>query len=143
MGCHSLHLKPQPNKDKSRFSKRSYNFDIFKVDQIFDIVLKYQQTVLSEGHKIPSLEQIKGRKYCKFHGDCGHSTNNCVRFMDVIRKGVEEGRLVFNGKEKGLMKIETDPFPPTVSTNYVEPICINMVEATMIDVYDPTNVAFE
>lgn len=58
--------------------KRSYNLDIFKVDQILDILLKGQQLVLSEGHKIPSLEQIKGRKYCKFHGDFDHSTNNCV-----------------------------------------------------------------
>ena len=45
--------------------KAEYDFDIFKANQIFDHLMKYQQIRLKDEHKIPSLDEIKGKKYCK------------------------------------------------------------------------------
>ena len=39
----------------------------------------------------------------------GHTTNNCVRFKDLIQKAIKEGRLKFEEKE-ATMKVDTNPF---------------------------------
>ena len=44
-----------------------YDFDITKTEQIFDLLLKEKQFELTAGHQIPSADQLKGRKYCKWH----------------------------------------------------------------------------
>ncbi|XP_027368230.1 uncharacterized protein LOC113874205 [Abrus precatorius] len=86
--CQSL--KPLRMKDKTRPNK-SYAFDVSKADHIFDILLKDGQIVLCDDHKIPTLEQRKGKKYCKFHHVYGHWTNNCVRFRDLIQDVIKQG----------------------------------------------------
>ncbi|MCI17166.1 hypothetical protein A2U01_0038313, partial [Trifolium medium] len=67
-----------------------------------------KQILLSEGHRIPPTDQIKGKKYCKMHNTFGHHTNTCVHFMDTIQKAIEEGRLIFEEKPK--MKVDENPF---------------------------------
>ena len=103
--------------------------------------------VLSEGHKFPNTEQVRGRKYCKFHNVYGHTTNTCVRFRDTVQKAIEEGRLIFEEKKKASpMKVDTDPFQNT--TNYVEPtdlgICmVGIEEVDDKDVVDEVIEHFE
>ena len=46
-------------------------------DKIFDVLLKDKQIVLSDDHKMPSFEQRKGKRYCKFHNIFIHWTNSC------------------------------------------------------------------
>ena len=46
-------------------TKKSYSFDINKINQIFDVLLKDKQIKLSDGHRILSKEEIKEKKYCK------------------------------------------------------------------------------
>ncbi|XP_027337413.1 uncharacterized protein LOC113851132 [Abrus precatorius] len=84
--CQSL--KPLKIKDKTRPNK-SYAFDVSKADHIFDILLKDGQIILSDDHKIPTLEQRKGQKYCKFRHVYGHWTNNCVCFKDLIQDAIK------------------------------------------------------
>ncbi|KAL2343967.1 hypothetical protein Fmac_005252 [Flemingia macrophylla] len=54
-----------------------------------------------------------------------HWTNNCVRFRDMIKKTIQEGRLTFEEEVK--MKVDTDPFNAEV--RYLEPTMILMVKA--------------
>lgn len=72
-GINLVELKPGPSyvlselklllvKESSKFVKKVYDFDINKADQIYDILLKDKQLILSDDHKVPSLEQMRGKK---------------------------------------------------------------------------------
>jgi len=50
-----------------KMAKKIYSFGVSKVEQIFDVLLKDKQIKLSDDHKLPSMEQRKRKKYCKFH----------------------------------------------------------------------------
>ena len=137
-------LQPRETEENVRNSKKSYSFDVNKADQIFDILLKDKQLVLSEGHKFPNAEQVRGRKYCKFHNVYGHTTNTCVRFRDTVQKAIEEGRLTFEEKKKASpMKVDTDPFQNTA--NYAEPadLGICMVGIEEVDDKDAVDEVIE
>ncbi|RYR08349.1 hypothetical protein Ahy_B05g075997 [Arachis hypogaea] len=60
-----------------------YSFDILKSDQIFDVL--FRNIVLSEGKILLSIKDLKEKSYCKFHQTISRSTNNCVRFRDLIQ----------------------------------------------------------
>lgn len=51
-------------KDTSKEEK--YDFDINKADKIFDLLLQEKQIQLPVGHILPSAEELKKRKYCKW-----------------------------------------------------------------------------
>ena len=129
--CRSLY----PNFSKENtikndtWGQRTYGFDISKADLIFDILVKDKQISLSEDHQLMTLDQLKGRKYCKFHNKIGHTTNSCIRFRDVIQQAIKDGRLKFESP-KAPMKVDADPL--SVEANLVEPVAfeINMVQAT-------------
>ena len=57
-------LTPSKGKEVAKQEKEVYLFDIVKVHRIFDCLVKDKHIKFSEGHKIPSTEEIKGRKYC-------------------------------------------------------------------------------
>lgn len=67
---------PKGKEVQTSKNKVEYAFDISKVDQIFDHLLKDQQIRLMEGHKIPSAEELKNKKYCKWHNSYTYSTTN-------------------------------------------------------------------
>ena len=60
-----LTLTPSKGKEVAKPEKEIYLFDISKVDQIFDYLVKDKQINFLDSHKVPSVEDIKGRKYCK------------------------------------------------------------------------------
>ena len=70
---------------------------------------------------MPSIDEIKNRKFCKFHQIVGHSTNNYVRFRDLIHKAIKDRRLKFEEKSN-LIKVDTKPFD--IDSNYVEPVTL-------------------
>ncbi|RYR75322.1 hypothetical protein Ahy_A02g009976 [Arachis hypogaea] len=74
-------------------SGRKYNFDISKSEQIFDVLFKDKQLILLEDKILLSIKDLKERPYFKFHQATSHSTNNCVRFIDLIQEAIMEGRL--------------------------------------------------
>ena len=84
-------LKPVKGKEKGNSSNKSNSFGITKADQILDVLLKDKQIILPEGKKMPLVEEIKNQKFCKYHQIIGHSTNNCIRFKDLIQKAIKEG----------------------------------------------------
>jgi len=44
-----------------------YGFDITKADKIFDLLLSEGQIKLKPYHKIPTDQELKNIKYCKWH----------------------------------------------------------------------------
>jgi hypothetical protein len=95
-----------------------FGFDITKAYKIFDLLLQQGQIKLSQLHTIPSAEQLKRMKYCKWHNATSHDTNDCKIFRQQIQSAIEQGRLKFETPTKAekLMKIDQHPFP----TNMVE-----------------------
>src|SRR5688572_25026788 len=74
--------------------------------------------MLSPYHTIPSPEQLKKMKYCKWHNATSHDTNECKIFYQQIQSAIEQGRLKLEvpTKPAKLMKIDQHPFP----TNMVD-----------------------
>ena len=66
MSCPSGHKEPE-----------KFAFDITKADRIFDFLLQEGQIKLSPNHVIPSAEELKKMKYCKWHNATSHGTNEC------------------------------------------------------------------
>ena len=58
----------------------SFGFDITKADKIFDLLLSEGLIKLKLYHKIPSDEELKNMKYCKWHNATSHDTNECKVF---------------------------------------------------------------
>ena len=58
----------------------SYGFDVTKADKIFDLLLSEELIKLKPYHKIPSENELKNMKYCKWHNVTSHDTNECKVF---------------------------------------------------------------
>ena len=60
-------------------------------------------------HRIPSAEELKKKRYCKYHNSNTHNTNDCKVFRDIIQQAINKGKI---GQEKGKggMGIEGHPF---------------------------------
>ncbi|CAL9018937.1 unnamed protein product, partial [Prunus brigantina] len=99
---------------------KAYTFDLTRAEAIFDLLLSEKKVKLSFGHKIPKPEELKGKKFCKYHSSWSHNTNNCVVLRDVIQKLIDEKKLQF--PEKAAMQVDSKPFPPPI---------INMVNAQL------------
>jgi len=63
---------PFGQKEPEKFA-----FDITKANRIFEFLLQEGQIKLSPNHVIPSVEELKKIKYCKWHNATSHSTNEC------------------------------------------------------------------
>ena len=98
-----------------RFGQREpekFAFDMTKADRIFDLLLQEGQIKLSPNHVIPSAEELKKIKYCKWHNATSHSTNGCKVFRQQLQSAIESGRIKFDGfKTQKPMKIDQHPFP--------------------------------
>ena len=94
---------------------KSYGFDITKADTIFDLLLSKGLIKLKPYHKIPSEDELKNMKYCKWHNVTSHDTNECKVFRQQIQMAFEQGKLKFETPKK-TMKIDQHPF----ATNMVD-----------------------
>jgi len=73
MSCPFCHNEPE-----------KFAFDITKADRIFDFLLQEGHIKLSPNHVIPSVEELKKIKYCKWHNATSHSTNECKVFRQQL-----------------------------------------------------------
>ena len=55
--------------------EESYDFDVTKLDKLFNFFLKKGQIKLLDNHVIWPPDQLKNKKFCKFHNATSHSTN--------------------------------------------------------------------
>ncbi|KAK1686451.1 hypothetical protein QYE76_047299 [Lolium multiflorum] len=88
---------------------KGFDFDVTKAEQIFDLLLKEKQLKVPEGHKIPTVQELNGKPYRKWHNTFSHATNDCRVWRQQIQMAIEQGRLIFN---QHAMKVDTHPFPP-------------------------------
>jgi hypothetical protein len=97
-------------KASEKIINNKYTFDITKADKIFDLLLEKVHIKLTAGHKIPSAEELKRRRYCKYHDTSTHHTNECKVFQDCIQRAIDQGKIGLD-KNKKTMDIEDHPFP--------------------------------
>ena len=81
-----------------------------KANKIFDLLLLEGQIKLKPYHKIPTDQELKNIKYCKWHNATSHDTNECKVFRQQIQSAIGQGRLKFETPKKP-MKIDGHPFP--------------------------------
>nr|CAD1820391.1 unnamed protein product [Ananas comosus var. bracteatus] len=109
-------LKPAKSREaKAQISAFSYSFDIAKTDLIFDRLLKDGRIKLQEGQTIPPVEELKRRRYCKWHHSWSHKTSECTAFKRQIQKEINEGRLIFADQENKDMEFDKNPFPSQIN----------------------------
>ena len=75
----------------------SYDFDVTKSDQ-----------VARWSCQLPP-DQLKNKKFCKFHNATSHSTNEGRIFRQHIQRAIQHGRHKFDTPRK--MKVDDNPFP--------------------------------
>jgi hypothetical protein len=61
---------------KQQGPAKGFDFDVSKVEQIFDLLLKEKQLKLPEGWKLPTAQELQGRSYCKWHNSFTHNTSD-------------------------------------------------------------------
>ena len=101
---------PWAKNKSTEEEKKKFNFDITKADKIFDYLLEKGQIKLTGNHRIPSVEELKNKRYCKYHNSNTHSTNDCKVFRDIIQQAINKGKIGLENV-KGGMGIEGHPFP--------------------------------
>ena len=89
--------------------KESYDFDVIKSDRLFDFLLEKGQIKLPDNDVILPPNQLKNKKFYKFHNATSHSTNECRVFRQHIQRAIQQGRLKFDTPQK--MKVDHNPFP--------------------------------
>ena len=92
-----------------RVIEESYDFDITKSDKLFDFLLEKGQIKLLDNHVMLPPDQLKNKKFCKFHNATSHSTNECRVFWQHIQMAIQQGRLKFDMPRK--MEVDDNPFP--------------------------------
>ena len=102
----------------NNFRDKKYNFDLSKIEQIFDLLLKDGQIKLPDGHKIPSAEEMKDKKYCKWHDCWTHPTNSCIVLRDAIQRSINSEKLKFP-EEKTVHQVNENHFPFEFPINMV------------------------
>jgi hypothetical protein len=78
---------------KQQGPAKGFDFDISKVELIFDLLLKEKKLKLPEGCKFPIAQEWQGRSYCKRH----HSFTTpatAKNSVDRSNRAIEQGRLI-------------------------------------------------
>jgi hypothetical protein len=99
---------------KQQGPAKGFDFDVSKVKQIFDLLLKKKQLKLPEGYKFLTAQELQGRSYCKRHHSFTHNTSDYKELHQQIQSAIEQGRLILG---QYAMMVNTQPFP---SVNMVE-----------------------
>jgi hypothetical protein len=68
---------------------KKFAIDTAKLDRISDYLLQGSQIQLSSNHVIPSAEELKKMKYCKWHNATSHNTNECKVFRQQLQSAIE------------------------------------------------------
>ena len=76
--------------------KESYEFDVTKSDKLFDFLLEKGQIKLPKNHVMLPPDQLKNKKFYKFHNATSHFANECRVFQQHIYRAIQQGRLKFD-----------------------------------------------
>ena len=64
--------------------EESYDFNVIKLDKLFDFLLERGQIKLPANHVMLTPDQLRIEKFYKFHNATSHSTNECRIFRQQI-----------------------------------------------------------
>jgi hypothetical protein len=107
-----------------------YTFDVSKCDKLFDLLLKGGVIRLTEGHVIPSANQLAKKKYYKWHDSYSHATNDCNYFRRQVQSALNDGRLTMGDGSK--MKLDMDPFLVSMVDLEEKKIMVHFYQASTI-----------
>ena len=79
-----------------------YTFEVAKIEEIFDFLVKENFISFPKDHRIPSKDELREKVYCKYHNSWNHTTNACWGFKNVIQDKINKGTLKFPEKKKRL-----------------------------------------
>ena len=91
-----------------------YTFEVAKIEEILDFLVKEKFITFPKDHRNPSKDELRGKTYCKYQNSWNHTPNACWGFRNVIHDRINKGILKFPDKKKA-MAIDEDPFPPVAS----------------------------
>jgi len=69
--------------------KESYDFNVTKLDMLFDFLLEKGQIKFPDNHVMLPSDQLKNKKFYKFHNATSHSTNECRVFRPHIQRDIQ------------------------------------------------------
>ena len=95
-------------KSLGKRSRGEHDFDVTKSDKLFDFLLEKGRIKLADNHVMLPPDQLKNKKFCKFHNATSHSTNECRIFQQHIQRAIQQGRLKFDTPRK--IKVDDNPF---------------------------------
>ena len=75
-------------KSLGKRSRGEYDFDVTKLDKLFDFLLERGQIKLPDNHVMLPPEQLKNKKFYKFHNATSHSTNESRIFRQHIQRAI-------------------------------------------------------
>jgi len=99
-------------------SVKGFDFDVSKLEQIFDLLLKEKQLKLPENHKFPTTQELQGRPYCKWHNSFTHATSDCKELRRQIQSAIEQGQLIL---AQHTMKVDSQPFSQANMVELMDP----------------------
>ena len=73
------------------------------------MLLQEKQIQLSPNHMILLVEELKRKRYCKWHNSISHHTNDCKVFREQIQLAIEQGHIKLDTSKKP-MKVDGHPF---------------------------------
>ena len=73
--------------------EESYDFDLTKADKFFDFLLEKGQIKLPANHVILHSDQLKNKKFYKYHNTTSHTTNDCRIFRHIFKGLFNKGSL--------------------------------------------------
>ena len=98
------------NNKSTEEERKIFNFDITKANKILDYLLEKGHIKLTRNHRISPAEELKKKRYCKYHKSNTRNTNDYKVFRDIIQQAINKGKIGLE-KAKGGMGIEDHPFP--------------------------------
>ncbi|XP_075494678.1 uncharacterized protein LOC142532247 [Primulina tabacum] len=114
-------LKKKPSEPEKKNSPQlpkdmHYTFDMSKIDEVFDFLVKEKFITFPPDHRVPPKEELKGREYCNHHNSYNHATKSCWAFKNILQYRINKGILKFPDKQES-MAVDDDLFPPIASIN--------------------------
>lgn len=94
-------------------------FDLSKEGALFDELLTNE--VIELKRKMPKLEEINRRQYCKWNDVWSHPIVNCVIFKDIVQEAIDKGIFIIGEKAPAMLN-DQNPFP-TPQVNLVNLNC--------------------
>ena len=64
-------------KSQTSNTQVQYTFDVVRIEEIFDFLLKEKFLTFPQDHKFSSKEELRGKVYFKYHNSRNHGTNSC------------------------------------------------------------------